>query len=373
MRSVHLLRIALPLVSALTLSACLDSDSGGSDDDTRTGSLTANGISGVSYTTASRTGKTDSEGRFDYYPGETLTFRVGDLALASGIPAKEYITPLEFFEEMRDQLSTPRIDDQGLRTHSITEEALLEDTTLINMTRLLLALNWEGNLQEDDGIDIRDRVISQLNAALPNLTAPIDFTVSEPEFSLAGPAPSPANQLLAAICFYPEDDLRCDEPPTQAEIDALPPEPDNNDDIDPEVMYQEDLQSVRNRILDAKRSLQDFDEEVAENYLARELGAITTIYGNRFYVDKSTASHPASDTAIKQVELRRVNGEPDLVEIEAVSTREQDVAVHSFDWQSASVEYFVAGDSGEEAEVLISFRPEGNYRWLRKSLRVTIR
>jgi len=58
--------------------------------------------------------------------------------------------------------------------------------------------------------------------------------------------------------------------------------------------------------------------------------------------------------------------------IEAISTRDQDVVVHSFDWQSASVEYFVAGESGGESELLVNFRPEGTYRWVKKQLRVLI-
>jgi hypothetical protein len=46
--------------------------------------------------------------------------------------------------------------------------------------------------------------------------------------------------------------------------------------------------------------------------------------------------------------------------------------VHSFGWQSASVEYFVAGESPGESELLINFKPDDTYRWVTKSLRVVI-
>ena len=70
------------------------------------------------------------------------------------------------------------------------------------LTRFLLALNWSLNLSNGQGIDIRDRVITQLNAALPNLSTPIDFNVPESDFAKGGDSLSPANQLLQSICFY---------------------------------------------------------------------------------------------------------------------------------------------------------------------------
>jgi hypothetical protein len=72
------------------------------------------------------------------------------------------------------------------------------------------------------------------------------------------------------------------------------------------------------------------------------------------------------------VSVRKIAGTPELADIEAISTRDQDVAVHSFGWQSASVDYFLAGDSGGEAEILVNFKPNDTYRWVKKSLRVVI-
>ena len=240
------------------------------------------------------------------------------------------------------------------------------------MTRFLLALNWSLNLSNGQGIDIRERVITQLNAALPDLDAPIDFNVPESDFAEGGNSPSPANQLLQSICFYPADDELCEDSPTEEEIANADPRPDEEEDRDDDVEYREDLQSKRDRILNAVRSLEDVDVEDAEGYLTRELDTISTQLANRYYLDDYVAEFPASDTAIKTVRVRKIADQPQLDTIEAISTRDQDVVVHSFDWQSASVEYFVAGESGGESELLVNFRPEGTYRWVKKQLRVLI-
>ncbi|MBW0145980.1 organic solvent ABC transporter permease [Marinobacter arenosus] len=372
MRSAHPIRLSLTLLATLTVTGCLH-DSSSSSDDTSTGRLNFNGFGGVTYQTASQTGTTNAQGEFRYYPGETLSLRVGDLPIVDGVPARRYVTPLEFFPGLRAELSNPAFDDEGLSTHTITEQQLIDDIPLNNLTRFLIALNWTENVREGEGIDIRDRVIEQLNAALPNLTGPIDFNVTEAEFTARGSTPSPANQLLAAICFYPEGDELCEDPPTPSEIAAAPTRPDLEEERDPDVEYREDLQAKRDRILGSVRSLEDIDANDAQTYLTRELTSITTAVSNRFYLDEDVASHPASDTEIKTVGIRKIGGNPELADIEAISTRPADVMVNATSWQEAEVEYFVAGATGGEAELVVSFRPDDTYRWVRKQLRVIIR
>ena len=376
MRSAHFKSALLPLISffALTflLTGCFGGDGSGGDDGSRTGQIMPAGVSGLTYSTASRNGTTNANGRFNYYPGERLSLRVGNLELAEDVPVRPVVTPLEFFPDLRAALEIPGTTDEGLQSHRITEQQLLQNVPLINLTRFLLALNWSLNLSNGEGIDIRDRVITQLNAALPNLDAPIDFNVPENEFTAGGDTPSPANQLLTGICFYPADDELCEDPPTEEEIAAAPERPEDEDERDDDIEYREDLENKRDRILNAVRSLEDVDVEDAEGYLTRELDTISTQLANRYYLDDYVAEFPASDTAIKTVRVRRIAGQPELDTIEAISTREQDVFVHSFSWQAASVEYFVAGESGGESELLVNFRPEGTYRWVKKQLRVII-
>ncbi|MBW4936287.1 organic solvent ABC transporter permease [Marinobacter sp. F4206] len=372
MRSAQPIRLSLTLISTIAITGCLDDSSSGGND-TSVGRLNYNGFSGLTYQTASQTGTTNEQGEFRYYPGETLSLRVGDLAIIEDVPARKYVTPLEFFPEIRSELTNPAFDDEGLSTHTITEQLLIDDVSLNNITRFLMALNWTENVREGEGIEIRDRVVEQLNAALPDLTGPIDFSVSEAEFTALGTTPSPANQLLAAICFYPEDDELCKEPPTPEEIAAAPARPDNEIDRDPDTEYREDLQANRDRILGSVRSLEDIDANDAQTYLTRELKAITTAISNRFYLNEDVASHPANDTSIKTVSIRRIGGAPELADIEAISTRPGDVVINATSWQEAEVEYFVAGETGGEAELVMSIRPDDTYRWVRKQLRVIIR
>ncbi len=372
MRSVHFKSALLPLVSALFLAGCFDGDGSGSNDGSRTGQIMPTGISGLSYSTASRNGTTDNQGRYRYFPGETLSLRIGNLELAEGVPVRPVVTPLEFFPDLRAALQIAGTTDEGLQSHRITEQQLLLDVPLINLTRFLLALNWKLNISSDEGIGIRDRVISQLNSALSELDKPIDFNVPQDEFESAGNDPSPANQLLSSICFFPEDNELCEAPPTDEEIAAAPERPEDVDERDEDVEYQEDLENKRDRILNAVRSLEDADVDDARNYLTRELDAISTQLGNRYYLDDDVVEFPSTDTGIKTVRVRKIAGEPQLDEIEAISTRNQDVVVHSFGWQSASVDYFVAGEPGGESELLVNFRPDDTYRWVKKQLRVII-
>src|SRR5690606_35465909 len=144
------------------------------------------------------------QGAFRYYPGETLTLKVGNLPIAEADPAQQLVTFLEFQPELREALKTPKVDTEQLKDHALTENGLLDNIELLNRTRFLLALNWTEVIDEGEGIDIRTRVISQLNAALsdPSLPNAIDFTVPQGAFT-AGQ--SPANQQPSTISSYADD------------------------------------------------------------------------------------------------------------------------------------------------------------------------
>lgn len=370
-RSMKFAQLIL-LSAIIPLSGCLDSGNSGTND-ASVGLVTPSGISGLSYTTASQQGTTTADGSYRYYPGEQLRLMAGDLVIADGIPARDVITPLEFIETVRSRLGTPGIDDEGLLTHRITEQDLLNNVPLMNMTRFLLSLNWEDNTRDGRGIELRQRVIDQLNARLPYLSSPVDFMAGETTFTAEGDTPSPANQLLAGICFYPEDHRLCGEPPSQEEIDLAPIKPAEDALRDPDILYQDDLQNLRDQILAARRTVGEVSQQDAREYLARELDLATTGLANRYYLDVHTASHPATDTAIKTFNIRAIGGAPELEGLEAISTRPLDVQVHAWDRQSATVDYFVAGAPGAESEILVNFRPAGSYRWVRKSLRVLVR
>lgn len=371
MRAVHPTRLSLTLMITLVISGCFGG-SGSGRDDTSIGRVNYNGFSGLTYTTASQTGTTSKQGEFHYYPGETLKLKVGDLLVAEGVPAREYVTPLEFFTSLRASLTNSSVNDQGLSTHTDTEQKVLDDVSLTNLVRFLISLNWTVNALEGQGIDIRARVIQQLNAKLPELTAPVDFNVGAVEFTATGKTPSPANQLLAAICFYPKDHELCEAPPTQADIDTAPERPENEDEWMPDTQYKQDLIEKRTRIIESVRSMDDIDAEDARTYMTRELKQIGARVANRFLLSPSEVSHPASDTSLKTLEIRRIGGNAQVADLEAISLRPQEVVVHATNRQAAEVEYFIAGDAGGESELIVNFRPVNTYRWVQKTLRVII-
>ncbi|MCA0911493.1 organic solvent ABC transporter permease [Marinobacter nauticus] len=370
MKLAHLTRFILPLSAAIALTGCFDSGSSSGSDDTRTGQIHFQGVGGLTYQTSSQSGKTNTRGEFRYYPGETLSVKVGNLPIAEGIPAREYVTFLEFQEDTRTALQTPGVDDEGLSSHQVREQLLFENSTLMNLSRFLLALNWTENVDEDEGIDIRERVINQLNRALdnPNLPNTVNFNVSTSEFTAEN---SPANQILAEICFYPEDDPLCGQPPTQEEIDNATERPVDGE-LDPDIDYKEDLEALRERILQSVRNMDEFDNEQARNYLRRELAAITRALSRQYYLSPEDATHPAGDNGIKSVKVRKIRGDAQLAQLQAQSTRPTDVYINAESWQEAEVEYVVDGPKGGESEILVNFRPEGTYRWVRKQIRILI-
>ena len=370
MKLAHLTRFLLPLSAAIALTGCFDSGGSSRSDDTRTGQIHFQGVGGLTYQTSSQSGKTNTRGEFRYYPGETLSVKVGNLPIAEGIPAREYVTFLEFQEDTRTALQTPGVDDEGLSSHQVREQLLFENSTLMNLSRFLLALNWTENVDEDEGIDIRERVINQLNRALdnPNLPNTVNFNVSTSEFTAEN---SPANQILAEICFYPEDDPLCGQPPTQEEIDNATERPVDGE-LDPDIDYKEDLEALRERILQSVRNMDEFDNEQARNYLRRELAAITRALSRQYYLSPEDATHPAGDNGIKSVKVRKIRGDAQLAQLQAQSTRPTDVYINAESWQEAEVEYVVDGPKGGESEILVNFRPEGTYRWVRKQIRILI-
>jgi hypothetical protein len=363
----------LILLTSIALAGCFDSEDG---TDTRQGQITPTGIEGLSYQTASQTGTTDEQGHYRFYEGEQLQIKVGDLLIAEGVPAKDVITPLEFVPEARTYLQTPLTNDEGLLTHKLREDLALEgrpfSNEIINRTRMLLALNWEDNLEDGDGIDIRDRVTEQLNALLPYLEGEIDFSQTIDQFALStDDAVSPANVLLDQICFAEEDSELCEEPPTEAEIDAAPEQPDG-EEPDPDIEYSEQLQNKRDRILNARRSLSDVTEDDATDYLLRELRLASAQFDNQYYLKEQTARIPASDTSIKTVTVEPIGDAPAVIRMEAKSTNPEVVMVNAVDWQSSAVEFFVTGESGQEGEILVNFQTEDSYRWVKKQLRVVV-
>lgn len=114
------------LASTLTLMTGCESDSGGK----RTGVFIDSPVANLAYTTQSTSSYTDGSGQFKYVPGETITFKIGDIVFPS-TAAQSLITPFEIF-------GTENVKNKGV----------------INLARFLQTLDVDAN--PDNGIVISD-------------------------------------------------------------------------------------------------------------------------------------------------------------------------------------------------------------------------
>lgn len=163
------------LAIGLLLSAC---GGGGSDDATgtttppppvvgsATGVLTDAAVQGVAYSASPSgvTGTTDAQGQFRYTPGDSLSFSLGALTLASGVPAAALVTPIELAGGSSDKLR--------------------------NLLVLLQSLDQDGNAA--NGITIGA-------AAAAAVTAGLDLTQAPAAFAAAGNAALTAAMVAGGI------------------------------------------------------------------------------------------------------------------------------------------------------------------------------
>jgi len=125
-------------------------------------------IQGVNFRTATRSGKTDADGKFKYLPGESITFSVGGIELGSAAGASN----ISLFTLAG---MTPPTTELGLRRD--LDRMRYTATPLANAANrawLLLALDGDGN--PDNGIDV-----SSHEAALAD--ARLDFDVQPYQFA----------------------------------------------------------------------------------------------------------------------------------------------------------------------------------------------
>jgi hypothetical protein len=112
------------------------------------GVLRAGGMAGVSYSTPTRHGTTDSAGTFRYLPGETVTFSIGGIRLGS-VPGAAVITPFTLAG------LTPPTTEYALRRE--LDRAQRTATPFVratNMQRLFMALDADND--PATGYDLRN-------------------------------------------------------------------------------------------------------------------------------------------------------------------------------------------------------------------------
>ena len=128
------------------LSSC-GGGGGGSSNPTSTGVFIDSPVINIGYRTETQNGVTNSRGEFQYHPGETVTFFIGDLEFPS-VLADERVTPLDM------------ADTDDVFHHMV-----------VNIARLLQTLDKDGDTS--NGITIADSVrdhATQIDFDLPVLT-----------------------------------------------------------------------------------------------------------------------------------------------------------------------------------------------------------
>ena len=141
--------LVLVVFTAVLLTACGGGGGGdGSSNTTETGQLIDSAVAGVNYRTATQSGTTDAEGRFQYISGETVRFSIGDTVLGE-CPANGMINPFDLITGA----AMPQTNLQVSQMLAAKNSPLM---AVINLTVLLQTLDQDGD--PANGIDISPEV-----------------------------------------------------------------------------------------------------------------------------------------------------------------------------------------------------------------------
>jgi hypothetical protein len=127
------------VIVPILLTACGGSGSGGTGAGSNSQPVVLTGVfldslvSGINYSTATQSGRTNSSGEFSYIGGERATFSIGDIVLGSS-EAASVITPIDLVDGANDAT----------------------DPQVVNIVRLLMTLDNDGI--PDNGIEITPAV-----------------------------------------------------------------------------------------------------------------------------------------------------------------------------------------------------------------------
>jgi len=117
----------------LFISAC---SNGGGGSDVQKGAFLDSAVFGLRFETETKSGVTNSDGKFTYLPGETVKFYIGNILLGSAI-AKATMTPVDLVPGATDE----------------------KNPQVTNLARLLQTLDADGN--PNNGIEISSEVMAQ--------------------------------------------------------------------------------------------------------------------------------------------------------------------------------------------------------------------
>lgn len=356
---------------AMMTTACSDSSSSSS---TLTGQLMYSGLSNLTYKTATQEGKLDDAGTFKYLEGETVSFSLGNLQLVEDVPAREYISFLEFGVDERQDLDDGTVKD-GVSTHTEAEVTVSKHNFINNVSRFIYLMGdtVTSNSTGNAPIVITDRTIEQINEYLLTAETPIDFHVPISEFEAEG---SPFNTLLKEVCFYPADFLECEVPPTQEEIDAkeskFGPNKELREDYDREQEYKEDLEAKRRIINSAVRTAAKKKTDQTAVAVQLDAQSIARDLGSQIYLTTYSGKYKEGDSAPRNIEIHSLKPNFTITDMEVFSFNERIAVIDGFDTAGKTVTFSPIGKLGEETTIVLNIKQQDDYRWYKKTFRVQI-
>lgn len=143
------LRVVFTSVFLALLCACSNGNS--NSDSPLYGQFIDSAVSGVRFSTETRSGVTDSEGRFEYLAGETVSFYLGDLLLGDA-PGAAIISPFDLVDDVQPVVGG------ALRKAILEKPQHPSFSTVINMAILLQTVDVDGD--PENGIEITPDVAS---------------------------------------------------------------------------------------------------------------------------------------------------------------------------------------------------------------------
>jgi hypothetical protein len=127
----------------------------------KTGTFVDSPVKGLRYTTPTKTGLTDSWGRFEYLEGETIRFTVGGIELGEAQGADK-VTPFSLFEVLppnkEEQIVSALLDNKAVRT---LDKAL-------NIAILLQNLDIDNNPENGINLGSADEELSETTLNIAN-------------------------------------------------------------------------------------------------------------------------------------------------------------------------------------------------------------
>lgn len=141
------------LLITLALSACGGGDSGGGNSNLETGQFIDSPVEGLSYSTDTQSGKTNSNGEFKYKSGEVVKFKIGAIDIGSAFGSK-YLSPID-----------------------VTNTFVPSDEAASNIARLLQTLDVDGD--PENGIELPSTIASLAADLDINDTAAVETAIAK--------------------------------------------------------------------------------------------------------------------------------------------------------------------------------------------------